>query len=209
VIRGYACVFDTWSRPLTEDGDIFFRERINVGAFRLAGAAIQATVNHHERTSFASTVNGSLRFWQDSYGLAFSADLPADSRGDGARYFAGSGRRCSVGLIVRGDTWEHDGELPSRTIYSARIDHVTLCSGDDVAYPETGAWLASEESALAPHYRALAQRWRHEGNSSGPTASARGYVRLSEAEMRARGRFIIPDSILKMAARAAHYGRCA
>jgi phage head maturation protease len=192
-VRGYACVFDTWSSPITENG-VTFRERISSGAFRLAGATIQATVNHHERTLFASTLDGSLSFWQDSYGLAFSADLPADFRGDGARYFVGSGRRCSVGLIVRGDTWEHDGELPSRTIYSARIDHITLCSGDDVAYPETGAWLVSEESGLAPHYRALARRWGHEGDSSRPTASA-------------RRRYIIPPAEMAVVARLAQVGR--
>jgi phage head maturation protease len=192
-VRGYAVVYNAWSRPITE-GDATFRERICAGVLRIAGAEIAATVDHHSRTLFASTINRSLRLRQDAYGLAFAADLPADSSGAGVRFCVASGRRCSVGLIVHRDEWGHDGEMPLRTVTSAGIDHITVCFSDDVAYSGTGAWLASEESRLPPHYRALAQRWGHDGDSSRPTASA-------------RGRFIIPESEMRIAARLAQFGR--
>jgi hypothetical protein len=194
-LRGYGIPFDIWSCPITENGRTF-REKIVAGALRLAGATISLNVDHQPRTAFAvsSNVGGTLQLLEDLYGVAFSVSLPADSRGDGVRFFVAGGRRCSVNLIVLGDTWGRDGSLLTRTIHSATVDHVAILSAD-AAYEGTGAWLQSEESGLPPYYRALAQRWGHKGSIGAPTASA-------------RRRHIIPESEMRIAARLAHVGRC-
>jgi HK97 family phage prohead protease len=220
-VCGYGGIYDRWSTPLN-NGTQPFREIIRPGAFRMAGAAVQAMVLHEPRTVFASTTDGTMKVWADSVGLAFQADIPADLRGAGIRDWVARGDlACSIGIDVRLCDWGHDGELPTCAVRVARVHEITLT--DDPAY-KTACWLQTSTPRVSSpaHHRALARQWqlsqisreqataRRGIPTSGVAASARGhYVPLSKAEMRARGRFIIPDEILRVAARAAHFGRCA
>jgi HK97 family phage prohead protease len=161
-VRGYACVFNALSKPLLDCGETHFREIIKPGAFRL-GRAVVASTHHHARTGFATTLDGTLRLWQDEYGLAFEAAVPRGAIGDGVNYTVGSGAACSFGLIARAIEWRDGEDMSVRIVHRCEIDHVSICPAGG-AYPG-GAWLASWENSLPPRYAELARKWHGRGSA--------------------------------------------
>jgi HK97 family phage prohead protease len=200
-LRGYASVFNSLSGPINEAGSTFL-ERIERGAFCVAGAAIQATVQHGPQV-FASTTDGTLRVWQDRIGLAFRADIIADVHGAGLRdWIADGSAGCSIGLIALCHEWEHGGALPTRIVSKAAVDHISVCG--DPAYPATAVWLASAPRAsMTARVRMLARHWEQNGS---PSASARHATPTNGKTKRGGEPYIIPESLMKMVAR--HVGRC-
>ena len=74
-IEGYLAVYNKHSRPITERGQTFL-EIISTGAFKPAlkrGNEIVLTLNHDFNRVLASTKDGSLKLFEDTYGLRFVA----------------------------------------------------------------------------------------------------------------------------------------
>jgi phage head maturation protease len=127
--------------------------------------SINLLFDHHERLKLASTSDGTLRLWEDAYGLALSATIPparlpvierAIARGeigtslgalrvlDYRRWFL-SGRPSVDGAI---------GQIVTR----AAMHECTLTSNP--AYPEGRMWhLGADPYDLTPAVRAQRERW--------------------------------------------------
>jgi HK97 family phage prohead protease len=154
-VCGYASVFNTIYA--TEDG----LERVEPGAFNLAGKPLFATFDHDHARPFARTGDRTLEAWQDGHGLAFRAALPSSWRGlglaNGIR--AGDFRNASVFLLERRVARVTEHGRPVNVIVSADIGEISLTPSG--ANPDAVCWLEHEDPEALPadirHARALWQ----------------------------------------------------
>jgi len=154
VIRGYAALFDTLSRPCNRPEPLIVRP----GAFALAGAGISLHLLHDRTRAYAGTANGSMRVWADKTGLAFEADERTDSAGWGFANLIARGQ-CVEASVGYGDRWaatmeEVDGELVE-IITRTRVEEISLC--DRGGCPGTAVWL--HDGPMSPRAAALAPHW--------------------------------------------------
>lgn len=155
-IRGYAV-------PYQQGADCRgVREQFCSGAFRAqlkGNPAVGVNAYDHDRRWFANSIDGTAQFFEDRYGLAFSAWLDAD-RPEQRRILydveTGDLSFASVGLADVDDV----AAGSTRVVARASLDHVTVCDGAAI-YQQTGVWLAEKNSSYLPRMELtqLAARW--------------------------------------------------
>ncbi|PWV66008.1 HK97 family phage prohead protease [Plasticicumulans acidivorans] len=140
IVSGHAAVFDQLSEDLGG-----FRERIAPGAFTksLSSADIRAFWNHNSDYVLGRSGAGTLRLSEDSRGLAFEFDPPANSWGrDAAESIRrGDVDQMSFGFRTIDDKWTKaaDGSYV-RTLLEVELLEVSPVVFP--AYPQTGAALS-------------------------------------------------------------------
>lgn len=146
---GYAAVWDSPSEPLP------FIERIQRGAFKKTLQSrneIKLLWNHDAGQVLGSLRAGTLRLYEDNYGLRVEADLPDTQLGrDTATLLKrGDVSAMSFGFTVPkgGDSWNQDGT--ERTLKSVRLFEVSI-----VAWP---AYSATQGTATVRSFDKLALR---------------------------------------------------
>jgi len=151
-VFGYANLFGV---PIEIHGQT---EVVAPGAFsptlRDGAIGVRATINHRRETTWASVQGGSLKLWQDSVGLAFSAVLPATA------YGRGQARAVADGLIGASVLFRpfKTEKTDSGYIVQAAV-LVDICLGTAPAYP-TATWLAPFElmNHMSDHALGLRRR---------------------------------------------------
>ena len=115
-------------------------EKFATGAFtpslRRGATFVRATINHRRADTWASVRDGSLRLWEDSIGLAFSAALPATPEGRGLA------RAVADGLIQASVLFRPFRSKPTPTgcvVETATL--IDVCLAIATAYP-TATWLS-------------------------------------------------------------------
>lgn len=149
MIRGYAAVFNSWSKPISERGRVF-REQIKPGALKPEGN-VSLWWMHDHTDPLANTKSGTLTVTEDERGLAFVADIGNTQRANEIRDLVRRGvvSEMSIGFVVNQDTW--DGTT-SRTITSARLHEVSLV--ENAAYTGTLAAVRKESTMSVKEDRA-------------------------------------------------------
>jgi HK97 family phage prohead protease len=149
-LEGYAARFNEFSEPLP------FREKIAPGAFKRSLQSrndVKLLWNHDSSTVLGSTRAGTLKLYEDEYGLRVSAELPDTQAGRDAKVLIQ--RRdvtaFSFGFTVPkgGDTWSADGS--ERTLNSVRLFEVST----GVAFP---AYPTTDGTATVRGLARVAQR---------------------------------------------------
>lgn len=146
---GYAAVWDSPSEPLP------FIERIQRGAFKKTLQSrneIKLLWNHDAGQVLGSLRAGTLRLFEDNYGLRVEADLPDTQLGRDTATLLKRGdiSAMSFGFTVPkgGDSWNQDGT--ERTLKSVRLFEVSI-----VAWP---AYSATNGTASVRSFDKLALR---------------------------------------------------
>ena len=135
-VQGYAGLFDT---PIVVDGQT---EEFARGAFQPSlkfGADLRITVNHKRDATWARVRGGSLKIWEDNFGLAFSAMLPATPYGRGQARAVADGL---IGASVLFRSFKTEKIAGGCIIQAATLTDICLCIAP--AYP-TAVWLAPFE----------------------------------------------------------------
>lgn len=149
-VQGYAL---PWDQPAYVDGLVETVAPRAVSCDTVRNLKLLA-VTHEEVDAriYAETKRGNLRFWQDDYGLAFSAQLDDNTFGRGLAHSIRSGLDgCSV-------LFSHMRRREDGRIIWATIDHVTLTASP--AYRDTGVWLAGDPIRDRPaHLRDMSAAW--------------------------------------------------
>ncbi len=146
---GYAAVWNSASEPLP------FIERIKQGAFKRSLQSrneIKLLWNHDAGQILGSLRAGTLRLFEDNYGLRVEADLPDTQLGrdTAALLKRGDVNSMSFGFTVPqgGDSWSEDGT--ERTLKSVRLFEVSI-----VGWP---AYSATSGTASVRSFDKLALR---------------------------------------------------
>ena len=157
MIRGYAAVFNSWSKPISERGRVF-REQIKPGALKPDGN-VSLWWMHDQTDPLANTKSGTLTVTEDERGLAFVADIGNTQRANEIRDLVKRGvvSEMSIGFVVNQDTW--DGTT-SRTITSARLHEVSLV--ENAAYNGTIAAVRKETTMPLKEDRARVVELKNE-----------------------------------------------
>jgi hypothetical protein len=140
-IRGYAALFDTWSKTISERGRTF-REKITRGA--LAPAENVSLWWMHDQTQpLANTKSGTLKITSDAKGVAFEADIGDTQRADEIRDLVRRNvvSEMSIGFSVEEDSWNGTS---SRTVTRATLHECSLV--ETAAYSGTFAEIRKEKN---------------------------------------------------------------
>lgn len=155
-VQGYASVF-RHTYPVDDEG----LERIEPGAFDLSDPTIYACFGHERAQRFANVADGTLRVWQDSYGLGFELDVPATwpgiSLARGIR--AGHFREASIGLQAHRSHRVTENGREVRVVTRASIAEVSIVS--IATNPLTSIWLDDEGEDLPAYSAGMRGRWQH------------------------------------------------
>lgn len=140
---GYAALWDTESRTLSEHGRTF-KEKFARGAFDAGLKASEDDVklfyNHDESMPLARTRGGSLKVQSDEKGLRFEAEIPDTTLGRDVKELLSRGvlsGEMSVGFWVEKDTWSESNTR--RMVNKARLGEISIVV--DAAYPQTSSQL--------------------------------------------------------------------
>lgn len=145
--QGYAVVWNAISHPI--GGMNAFRERFAPGAFTRSlkeQSDIFGLLHHNRQLILARTTAGSLRVWQDGYGLGFEMAVKDTSLGRDTRVLVDGGELSGMSFQFAtepgADTWEvgSDG-YDLRTVNEAWLYEVSIV--DRGAYP--AAFVRSEQ----------------------------------------------------------------
>ncbi len=172
-VEGYAAVFN----QITDIGG-YFREQIAPGAFRDAiGRDDVVFLINHDGLPLARTRSGTLELKEDDHGLFVRTRLDAedpDARSIIGKMKRGDLDKMSFAFIPEVQEWtDLDGEMPLRTIRSAKLFDVSIVTTP--AYDGTEIGLRS----LKDHRTALR---RHNFNA----AALRRSMKLG-IDLRSRG----------------------
>jgi HK97 family phage prohead protease len=156
-----------------------------------------------EARAYADTARGTLRIWNDEYGLAFEADIAATLPGASSVARAvGEGMTTGASVYFRQMTGsERDGR---RRIVSAAIDHITITA--EPAYQETAVWLddvpirdrPQEVRASSIEYARHGRQHRTCGKFSGPGQESEPVPSVFDRSPR------VPASLNRLLADPAH-----
>lgn len=143
LIRGYAALWDTWSKPISERGRTF-RERLARGSL-VPDGSVSLWWMHDHTDPLANEKSGTLTITPDEKGIAFVADLGSTQRATEIRDLVRRGvvSEMSIGFVVEKDTWEG---TTSRTVTRARLHEVSLV--ENAAYSGTFAATRGEKKAM-------------------------------------------------------------
>jgi len=179
MIRGYAAVFNSWSKPISERGRVF-REQIKPGALKPEGN-VSLWWMHDHTDPLANTKSGTLTVTEDERGLAFVADIGNTQRANEIRDLVKRGvvSEMSIGFVVNQDTW--DGTT-SRTITSARLHEVSLV--ENAAYNGTLAAVRKETTMPLKEDRARVAELKNEYPSATDERQLAILEEIGEAEER-------------------------
>jgi len=179
MIRGYAAVFNSWSKPISERGRVF-REQIKPGALKPDGN-VSLWWMHDQTDPLANTKSGTLTVTEDATGLAFVADIGNTQRANEIRDLVRRGvvSEMSIGFVVNQDTW--DGTT-SRTITSARLHEVSLV--ENAAYTGTLAAVRKESTMPLKEDRARVAELKTEYPSATEERQLAILEEIGEAEER-------------------------
>lgn len=150
IFEGYAAVFDTPSRPITDKWGVDYIETFAPGSFKRtlsSGRRQTFVVDHDERLFISSTRSGKLRLAEDSKGLITETPWPNTDYANNVRalYDAGEQLGMSVHYGVHrsgsGDTW--DVQRKNHRVTEAVLAHVTVTTWQTPAFAETTAGFRS------------------------------------------------------------------
>jgi HK97 family phage prohead protease len=149
-LEGYAAVFDS---PTTIAD---FSETVKRSAFRASlasGGDVLALVDHDPTRLLARTSSGTLRLSEDSYGLAFSLDVPNTQLGNDILALAE--RRdlggCSFGFRVKDEAWPAKNRRELRAVDLVEISVVQ-------AFPAYSQTSICARSRMTPEAEARLRR---------------------------------------------------
>lgn len=170
-IEGYAALFN--SDVAIGDTELSFCR----GAFELElirKTDIRICLHHDGGETFASVRDGTLRLWEDSRGLAFTAIIP---RGRKFRFLAEAVAAGETGVSIQFRSVRESNAPPYRVIKAVDLLHVALTA--DPAFP-TAVWLSnfSLMRNTPPHMKALRRDWL-QGQEPPPTRLPFDYRRAS------------------------------
>lgn len=154
-VRGYASVFD---RTYGRTGDMV---RIAPGAFAdLTDSGIYACYGHDPEHRFASVGAGTLRIWQDSYGLAFDFEVPSSWGGIwlASRIRAGEFREASMMLETLESRRVVENSRDVEVVTRGSIREISITAAG--ANPWTCVWLDDEGEDLHPYAAGARARWQ-------------------------------------------------
>ena len=177
-VNGFAALFNT---PIEVDGKT---EIIAPGAFsatlRSGASAVRALVSHDPTTAWASVKDGSLKIWQDSVGLAFSAKLEDTVAG---RQLARSVASGNAGASFRFKPLETQATASGYIVTDAMLYEISILG--EPAY-STAAWLSDPDlmDGLPDHAVALRRLWAEPR----PAATPRPATRRSQVRAMPRRR---------------------
>ena len=152
-VDGYATLFDV---EINIDGKI---EKFAPGAFspvlRRGAIDVRATVNHRRAGTWASVRAGSLKLWQDTTGLAFSAALPGNAEGRGLARAVADGQ---IGASVLFRPFGSKSTPGGYTVTAATLTDICLTTAP--AY-STATWLSDFGLMrhMPDHALLLRSRW--------------------------------------------------
>ena len=134
-VRGYAALYDSWSRPISERGKTF-REKIAPGALVPADGGVSLWWMHDSKSPLANEKSGTLKITSDERGIAFEADLGTSPRANEIRDLVRRGvvSEMSIGFTAEADSWSGTA---SRTVTRATLHEVSLV--EQAAYGGTYA----------------------------------------------------------------------
>jgi len=143
-IQGYAAVFNSRSKLLSDFGQLFYEE-LEPGAFTNAlnddGLNVVFVANHNREQLLARSASGTLELKEDDRGLYFRADVPDTQLGNDVYTLVERGdlfeNSFAFNLDSEGYRWtETDEEIPLRIISNVRkLMDVSVVT--DGAYGET------------------------------------------------------------------------
>lgn len=117
---GYAAVFN-------QRADIMglFQEQIAPGAFRdaIGRDDVRALFNHDPNIVLGRTSAGTLKLDEDERGLRYDIDPPDTSNGRDVSTLVARGdvQGSSFSFEVEAESWDRTGDMPVRTITSAKL----------------------------------------------------------------------------------------
>jgi HK97 family phage prohead protease len=157
--RGYAAVFNTWTRIAS-----LFDECLDPSCFNRTlreNPDVLALWNHDVGALLGRTTSGSLRLATDSNGLEFELSLDPRSPYGALALSAierGDAHGCSFGFGVVAQSWDdnENWDRPRRTMLDVDLYEVTITPVP--AYPSTTASLRSGGVALSNDNAAAARR---------------------------------------------------
>lgn len=134
-IRGYAALYDSWSRLISERGKTF-REKIAPGALVPAEGGVSLWWMHDSKSPLANEKSGTLKITSDERGIAFEADLGTSPRANEIRDLVRRGvvSEMSIGFTAEADSWSG---TTSRIVTRATLHEVSLV--EQAAYGGTFA----------------------------------------------------------------------
>ncbi|MBZ9698820.1 HK97 family phage prohead protease [Mesorhizobium sp. CO1-1-9] len=167
--RGYAAVFNTWTRIAS-----LYDEKLDPSCFDRTlreNPDVLALWNHAVEAPLGRTTAGTLRLSTDSHGLRFELDLDPRSPTGALALSAverGDAHGCSFGFWVHGQSWDDndDWERPRRVMTDLDLIEVSITPMP--AYPTTSVSLRSD-------------------NADNAASARRRVVAKAEAAMRLRG----------------------
>ena len=172
-LTGTAAVFDSLSQDL--GGFVETLER-NAFAEALRGSDIRALFNHSPDHILGRESAATLEVWESRAGLEFEIDLPDTPIGksvlEGVKRGDITGNSFSFRLAKDGDSWDHSGKIPVRTIKANGIAEIR-----DVGPVTYEAYLDTKVSA-----RSLEQARRLLTTRSWTVGQARAWLKSIEDE---------------------------
>jgi len=141
-VVGYAVVFDSLSNDLGG-----FLEKVDRGAFAESlknNDEVHALYNHDDDKILGRRGAGTLRLWEDDYGLRIEIDPPNTTVGNDVVELLRRGDLVSMsfGFYNVTDSWEMSEGKDVRTIKSARLFDVSVVTNP--AYQETSVGVRCE-----------------------------------------------------------------
>jgi HK97 family phage prohead protease len=188
LVRGYA---STFGNPYTIDGGLL--ERVESGAFGDVGPCF-ATFGHAPNQAFARTQDGTLRLFEDGFGLGFEARLPPTWNALGlVRGIAGGNFRQASVCFDHGTKVERvvENGRTVNVVESARLLELSIVAA--AANDRTAVWVDAEDPAnLPPQVRQTRARWQ--AGQMRVQLAARA-ARAGRAQARARAAHQVPASV--------------
>lgn len=141
IFEGYAAVFDSPSRPITDQFGVGYIETIAPGSFKRSlnsGRRQTFVVDHNDRLHIAST-SGRLRLGEDSKGLTVESPWPNTDYANNVRALYDAGEK--LGMSIRygptrnGHTW--DAQRTRRHVTEAALAHVSVLASWEPAFDGT------------------------------------------------------------------------
>lgn len=153
MVQGYASVFNQTYKV----GN--FYERIELGAFEIKD--VYVTYEHDTGRRFAATNDGSLRLFQDDYGLGFEFAIRANRHGLGLIAGVIKNVHRAASFAQKGKIFptivDENGKKVS-VVKRITLEEISLCQSG--ANPHTSVWLDSEiEADLPAHILSKRSRW--------------------------------------------------
>lgn len=156
IFEGYAAVFNSPSKPITDRWGVGYIEELRPRTFTRTlsqGRRHTFVVDHDDKRMLSATTSGRLRLGEDSKGLHVESDWPDTDYARNVRALHDAGERLGMSFTFRptrtGDQWNADRSR--HTVTEAILGHVTVLAADEPAYDATSASFRSLAERTESH----------------------------------------------------------